>query len=157
MMQALPRATLWRSSCPVVMKDLLPCAQGTAETCSGTLTLALSPISEFSRVFDVAAASWDEKETLSLQGPLREGAENIVTLSFLNAFYETGGGRYLRLDRLGGHRDGEDTVALVAKELEESEPLQRVQLSGGRSFRACIVRALLEVPVEIPSAGRLRD
>ena len=148
-MMGVAQSHALESSCPIVMKEFY-LVDGEDRSLFAGVDTATSPISEFSRTFDVKAASWVEKETLSLRGWMK-GGENTVTLSFLNAYYdETEGGRHLRLDRLDV-RDLEGRV-IVSQELEELEPLGDCNHPVGDHF-ALHCSGSLEVPVDVPSPG----
>ena len=138
------------SSCPIVMKELYLLAPENRRLFAG-VNSTISPISEFSRTFDVEAASQDDKATLSLSGSLEVG-RGVVTLSFLNDYYdEVRGDRNLRLDRLE-IRDSRGQV-VVNQELEDLERLSDCNHPVGDHF-ALHCSGSLEVPVDIPSAGR---
>ena len=138
------------TSCPIVMKELYLLAAENRRLFAGVDT-TISPISEFSRTFEVEAASRDDKATLSLSGSLEAGL-GVVTLSFLNDYYdEVRGDRNLRLDRLE-IRDSRGQV-VVNQELEDLERLSDCNYPVGDHF-ALHCSGSLEVPVDIPSAGR---
>ena len=138
------------SACPIVMKELYLLA-GENRKLLGKVDTGVSPIWEFSRVFDVNAAHPAEKETLSLRTGMRAGV-NTVTLSFLNAYYDEKErfARTLRLDRLlVRDRDGR---VVASQELEELEPLGDCNHPVADHF-ALHCSGSLEVSVELPSPG----
>ena len=138
------------TSCPIVMKELYLLAPENRRLFAGVDT-TISPISEFSRTFEVEAASRDDKATLSLSGSLEVG-RGVATLSFLNDYYdEARGDRNLRLDRLE-IRDSRGQV-VVNQELEDLERLSDCNYPVDDHF-ALQCSGSLEVPVDIPSAGR---
>ena len=143
------------SSCPIAMREiyLLPNAD---RLLFDGVDLTVWPTLEFRNIFEIAATSAVERETVSLTGRLDEG-DAVVTLSFPNDFRaddgnhldDEGRDRILRLDRLDVLNSAGAVVESV--ELEEMEPV-------GDNFRVDDHFAMhdagsIDVPVTIATAG----
>ena len=85
--------------------------------------LATTPASEFGETFEIKAASWGDRETVSAQGRLAAG-DAVVRLSFTNDHNvsEDRGDRNLRLDRL--------TVRDASGRVVDSREVEDLDLSG---------------------------
>ena len=85
--------------------------------------LATTPASEFGETFEIKAASWGDRETVSAQGRLTAG-DAVVRLSFTNDHNvsEDRGDRNLRLDRL--------TVRDASGRVVDSREVEDLDLSG---------------------------
>ena len=106
----------------------------------------LNPISEFGSVFEIESATWDGRQTLSLNGALTAGT-NTVVLTYQNPL----GGRVVRLDRLD--------VVNTTGQVVASHEIEDVEWSGGgcvgpdgdHFFLGCA--SPVEVETDIPTAG----
>ena len=88
-----------QSSCPIVMKELYLLPKGQRRLFE-RMEVIVTPTHEFGDDFEVEAASWTERETLTVAGHVAAG-NSTVTLSFLNN--EAGADpvdRNIRADRL---------------------------------------------------------
>ena len=74
-------------SCPVIMRELYLLPDADRRLFAG-IEPNVTPVTEFSGTFDIAAASRSEMEVLSLEGHLSAG-EKTVSFAFLNDYYET--------------------------------------------------------------------
>ena len=84
--------------------------------------LATTPASEFGDAFEIEAASWGERETVSVRGRLAAG-DSVARLSFTNdQWFSEDSDRNLRLDRLTV-RDASGTVV-------DSHEVEDMDLSG---------------------------
>ena len=138
-----------QSSYPIVMRELYLLPEEDRLLFAGIET-NLSPVTEFSSTFEIAAGSRSDIETLRLTGYLNAGAINI-SLTFLNDYWnEDLGDRNLRLDRLMV-RDSEGDV-IVSRELEDLERITECNQPVGEHF-ALHCPGSLAVPLEIPSDG----
>ena len=141
------------SSCPVVMKEFYLLPDEDRRLFDG-IDPAVSPVSEFGRTFEIAAASRSEREMLSLEGRLRAGPITI-SLAYLNDFWdEELGDRDILLDRLTVYR-GRAVVHRLEMEDFDHPDCNHIEqdafhLSG--SGAECV----LSVPVDIPRDGTYR-
>ena len=84
--------------------------------------LATTPASEFGETFEVEAASWGERETVSVRGRLAAG-DSVARLSFTNdQWFSEDSDRNLRLDRL--------TVRDASGRVVDSHEVEDMDLSG---------------------------
>ncbi len=119
--------------------------------------LATTPFSEFGDVFEIEAASWGDRETVSTQGRLMAG-DVVARLSYVNDHWEENLPDYnLRLDRLE-LRDAAGRV-VVTHEIEDLDDAD----CGGKGWRegrgdpdhqVFWCDTTLEVPLTIPTDGR---
>ena len=86
-------------ACPVAMKDFY-LVEEPARRLFGGVGLADSPVSEFSSMFDIAAESWSQRETLVQRGDLRSGTNRVGLRFANNDGDDSGGDRNVRLYRL---------------------------------------------------------
>ena len=111
----------------------------------------MTPVSEFSDTFEIAAASRSEMETLFLQGRLTAG-EKTVSLAFLNDYRDESGDRNILLDRLTV-RQGNTVVYHYEMETLGHRPrchhMEQGAFHLSGSGRGCV----LAVPVDIPADG----
>ena len=148
-MMGVAQSHALESSCPIVMKEFYLLPEEDRRLFWGIDTRT-SPISEFGASFEIQAGSWDEKETLSLGGSLREGP-TIVRLSYTNDFAdEVAGDRNVALDRLDLR--GSDGAVVVSQELEDLPSLGDCNHSASEHY-ALNCTGSLDVPVHIPAAG----
>ena len=149
-MMSVAQSHALQSSCPIVMKEFYLLPEEDRRLFWGIDTRT-SPISEFGASFEIHAASWDEKETLSLGGSLREGPA-IVRLSYTNDFADevAGGDRNVALDRLDLR--GSDGAIVVSQELEDLPSLGDCNHSASEHY-ALNCTGSLDVPVHIPATG----
>jgi len=139
-----------QASCPVVMRELYLLPDEKRRLFAG-IDPYVTPVSEFSDTFEIAAASRSEMETLSLQGHLTAG-EKTVSLAFLNDYRDDSGNRNVLLDRLTV-RQGNTVVYRYEMETLGHRPrCHHVEQSAfhlSHSGRGCV----LAVPVDIPADG----
>ena len=119
--------------------------------------LATTPFSEFGDVFEIEAASWGDRETVSTQGRLMAG-DVVARLSYVNDHWEENLPDYnLRLDRLE-LRDAAGRV-VATHEIEDLDDAD----CGGKGWRegrgdpdhqVFWCDTTLEVPLTIPTDGR---
>ena len=148
-MSGVAQSHALESSCPIVMKEFYLLPEEKRRLFLGIDTRT-SAISEFGASFEIEAGAWDDKETLSLGGSLREGP-TIVRLSYTNDFSdEVAGDRNVALDRLDLR--GSDGAIVVSQELEGSPSLGDCNHPAGEHY-ALNCTGSLEVPVHIPAAG----
>ncbi len=84
--------------------------------------LATTPASEFGAAFEIEAASWGERETVSVRGRLAAG-DSIARLSFTNdQWFSEDSDRNLRLDRL--------TVRDASGRVVDSHEVEDMDLGG---------------------------
>ena len=84
--------------------------------------LATTPFSEFGKAFEIKAASWGERETVSVRGRLAAG-DSVARLSFTNdQRFSDDSDRNLRLDRL--------TVRDASGRVVDSHEVEDLDLSG---------------------------
>ena len=139
------------ASCPIVMREfyLLP---DNDRRLFGGLDQTVSPVSEFGGIFEIAAGSRADIETLSVEGPLTPGSA-VVKLAFLNDFWdEQLGDRNVVLDRVTIRRGASVVDEL---EMENLAPPQNCHHGIGddaftlfESGRECELAIALDVPVE---------
>ena len=138
------------SSCPMVLRDfyLLPDRD---RWLFGGIDRSVSPTLEFAVTEEIEAASAGETETLSAVGHLRAGAQT-VTIAFLNDYADetSGADRNVWLDRLELVEEQGDVVD--SQELEEFDAVNCSGPTQDHFKLAC--SDTLEVPIEVPNAGR---
>ena len=138
-------------SCPVVVRELYLLPDGERRL-FGRLDPGVTPVSEFSGTFEIAAASRSKMETFSVQGHLTAG-EKTVSLAFLNDYWhETKGDRNILLDRLTVRQGNAVVYRYEMENLDHPVDCHHIEqnafhLSG--SGQGCV----LAVPVTIPSDG----
>ena len=148
---AMTHAT--QASCPIIMRELylLPSEE---RKLFAHVDQFVSPVLEFSDLFEIQAASSLQREILSLEGWLREGS-STVRLSFLNDYW--GGSsttdRNVRLDRLDLRNAAGSTVA--SYELETVEPEGDCKGPAGDHFGLWCNQSL-DVLINAQTAGRHR-
>ena len=120
--------------------------------------LATTPASEFSETFEIGAASWSERETVSTRGRLTAG-DVVVRLSYANDYWEENLPDYnLRLDRLELRNAAGRSVA--TRELEDLDGDGGCTGEGWREGRenpdhhVFWCDGSLEVPLAVPADGR---
>ena len=148
-------------SCPVVMKEfyLLPPQQ---RSLFREIDRSVTPTFEFGEDFEIEAASWADRETLSFTGYLPKG-DDTVTLSFLNN--EAGADpidRNVRADRVDVIAT--DGALVDSRELEDLQGTNcgdwgfngadENRETGTRDHFAFYCNGSLEVPITIPADGR---
>ena len=138
-----------QSSYPIVMREFFLLPDEDRLLFAGIET-DVSPVTEFSDTFEIAAGSRSEIETVRLTGHLNVGAINI-TLTFLNDYWnEDLGDRNLRLDRLIVRNFEGDVI--VSRELEDLDRITECNQPVGEHF-ALQCPGSLTVLLEIPSDG----
>ena len=142
------------TSCPVVMKDFYLLAEDERRLFGGVDRM-VTPISEFGRVFEIAASSRADSETVSVRGDLTAG-RTTVTLSFLNDevwFEGIEGDRQLRLDRLTIRNAAGEVV--VTHELEDSTSARGCEWNAAEEGHfALYCEGSVEVEFDVPADGR---
>ena len=120
--------------------------------------LATTPASEFGETFEIGAASWSERETVSTRGRLTAG-DVVVRLSYANDYWEEELPDYnLRLDRLELRNAAGRAVA--TRELEGLDGDGGCTGEGWREGRenpdhhVFWCDGTLEVPLAVPADGR---
>ena len=120
--------------------------------------LATTPASEFGKTFEIEAASWSERETVSTRGRLTAG-DVVVRLSYVNDHWQENLPDYnLRLDRLELRNAAGRAVA--TRELEDLDGDGGCTGEGWREGRenpdhhVFWCDGTLEVPLAVPADGR---
>ena len=111
-MAAIAESHAMESSCPIVLREFYLLPEARKRLFAG-VDENTTPVLEFGTTFEVEAASWFDRETLSVRGPLTQAAKT-ASLAFRNE----GDERMLRLDKLV-IRDSESGVPVYTVELEE--------------------------------------
>ena len=139
-----------RASCPVVMRELFLLPDEDRKLFAG-IDRQVTPGFEFGALFEIEAASRQQRETLSLAGPLPEGS-SMVRLSFTNDWWggSSATDRNVHLDRID-LRDASDRV-VVSRELGTAGPVD----GGGPDGDDFILwgNGSVDVSLEVPTAGR---
>ena len=138
-------------SCPVVMREIYLLPDAERRLFAG-IDLHVTPVSEFSRTFEIVASSRSTMETHSLQGHLTAG-EKTVSLAFLNDYGDEASDRNVLLDRLTVRQGNTEIYHYEMENLDHRPRCHHMEqnafhLSG--SGPECV----LAVPVTIPSDGR---
>ena len=119
--------------------------------------LATTPASEFGETFEIEAASWGDRETVSTRGRLTAG-DVVVRLSYTNDYWEEGLPDYnLRLDRLELRNAAGRVVA--THELEDLDGVDctdkgRREGHEDPDHHIFDCDGTLEVPLVVPVDGR---
>ena len=141
----------------IVLRDLhlLPAGQ---RRLFRHVELTTTPASEFGETFEIGAASWSERETVSTRGRLTVG-DVVVRLSYVNDHWEEDLPDYnLRLDRLELRNAAGRAVA--TRELEDLDGDGGCTGEGWREGRenpdhhVFWCDGTLEVPLAVPADGR---
>ena len=129
-------------ACPVIMKDFYLLEDGERKLFDG-VDRNVSPAYEFGEIFEVEAESWNDRNKLSLSGPLRAG-EGTVVLTFPNFTYDEDSDRYrgVFLDRLDLRNANGDIV--FTRELEELEATNEHNRPSGDHFALTRIRHQLD-------------
>ena len=148
-MAAVAKTHATQSSCPIVMRELFLLPDAERRLFSG-IDRHLSPILELEAELDIEAGSFDDREPVSVTGPLAAGPAN-VRLIFTNDYWEPpNSSRNIRLDRLD-LRDAEGRV-VASHELEELEPAEHCNYPIGDHY-ALHCNGSVDVPIDVPAAG----
>ena len=140
-----------QTSCPVVMRELYLLPEGDRRLFAG-IDRHVTPGSELSAWFEIEAGARAERETLSMSGPLTAGPKT-VRVAFTNDYWggSSATDRNVHLDRLDVRSSAGRLVA--SRELERLPSPEDCRSSNGDNF-ALWCEAAVEVPIEIPAAGR---
>ena len=138
-------------SCPVVMREVFLLPDADRRLFAG-FDPDVTPVSEFSAVLEVEAASWEEREPLSMSGFLAAGPKN-ARVTFTNGYYDEVNRRHrkVRLDRLAIRNAAGETVASV--EFEDLQQRGRCNNGPYDEFYWLHCPGTVDVPIEIPTAG----
>ena len=141
-------------SCPVIMRELYLLPDADRRLFAGIET-EVTPVSEFSGTFEIAAASRSEMETLSLKGHLTAGLKT-VSLAFLNEYYESREeDRDVLLDRLTVRQGNRVVHQYEIENLHHPNACHHIEQDA---FHLSISgpECRLAVPVAIPTDGVYR-
>ena len=143
-------------SCPVVLREIYLLPDADRRLFAG-FDPVVTPLSEFSSVLEVEAASWEEREPLSMSGFLAAGPKN-VRVTFTNGYYDEVNERYrkVRLDRLEVRNVAGKVVASF--EFEDLEPRPRGGCLNGPydgygGFYWLHCPGAVDVSIDVPAAG----
>ena len=137
-----------RSSCAVIARELFLLPDAERRLFSGIDQYA-TPGRELGSSGEIVAGSRRDRQTMTLSGPLAAGTK-IVRLTYDNDYWEPGGDRNVRLDRLDVRDSGGRIV--VRHELENLARLTDCNYPVDDHF-ALHCNGSLEVPISIPTAG----
>ncbi|MCY4559713.1 MAG: DUF1588 domain-containing protein [Chloroflexi bacterium] len=140
-----------RTSCPVVMREFYLLPDEGRRLFAG-LDRTARPDLDIGATFEIAAASGEAREVLSLEGALPRGS-TTVRLTYTNDWWggSSATDRNVYLDRLD-LRDAAGRI-VVSRELETVEPEGDCKGPAGDSFGLYCNRSL-DVRIEVPEAGR---
>ena len=140
------------TSCPVVVREFFLLPEKDRRLFGG-VERSTRPDLSFGTLFEIEAASRGVRETLSLEGLLSEDS-HTVRLSFLNDYWggSSATDRNVRLDRLVV-RDARGRV-VDSRELETLPALSECNRPVGNDHFALHCRGSLDVPIDVPAAGR---
>ena len=139
-------------SCPVVMREIYLLPDAERRLFAG-IDPYVTPVSEFSTVFEIEADSREERETFSMSGTIAAGSKSI-RVSFTNGYWDkvTRRHRKAHADRLVVR----DATARVVEsfEFEELEP-QGESCRNGPSYDRFIFHCsgTVQIPINIPITG----
>ena len=136
-------------ACPVVMKDFYLLEDGERILFNG-VDRNVSPAFEFGKVFDVEATSGEDRETLSIQGHLKEGPAKVV-VSLTNEIWDGEAGTHTRrlyLDRMVIRDDNGSAV-----QTREFEDLDHYCVYGAGDAIVFWDACPVGVPFDVPVAG----
>ncbi|MDE0036186.1 MAG: DUF1588 domain-containing protein [Gammaproteobacteria bacterium] len=154
-MASVARTHAVESSCPIVFREfyLLPDED---RRLFGGIHKNVSPVAETGGSFSIEAESFDERETLVVNGHLPAGT-NTVWLSFPNDYYneDSGADRNVRLDALEVvDSNGAIVERVEFEDLEEScGSSESSDGSEEPDHRALWQPCELRIPLEIPTGG----
>ena len=137
------------ASCPIVARELYLLPDAERRLFSG-IDQYVTPGRELGSSGEIVAASHRDRQTMTLSGTLAAGTK-MVRLTYGNDYWEPGGDRNVRLDRLDV-RDSSGRV-VVRQELEHLAPLSDCNHPSGNHF-ALHCNGSLEVPINLPTAGQ---
>ena len=139
-----------RVSCAVVTRDFFLVPEEERQLFTG-IDPDTTPRLEFGDSFEIEAGSRDDRETLSMTGPLRAGSKT-VRMTFTNDYWggSNAADRNVHLDRLDVRDSAGEVVASL--ELEELPSPEDCRSRNGDNF-ALWCNASVEVPIDLPAGG----
>ena len=139
-----------RVSCAVVTRDFFLVPEEERQLFTG-IDPDTTPGLEFGDSFEIEAGSRDDRETLSMTGPLTAGSKT-VQMTFTNEYWggSNSADRNVHLDRLDVRDSAGEVVASL--ELEELPSPEDCRSRNGDNF-ALWCNASVEVPIDLPAGG----